>query len=166
MTYSWAGKYFWKNHISLSMVSCERGQCWDKTASSLSHVEKPRFIVDQRSVRDHFMKLEKSHKCKMAAEERASGISPEHTELDEALQDIMERSEGAKGEEMEEKNAEKEKETAENVRKRSMERLSQTRERESPESAKKKKKSYPRGRLAVELGPGQFNSEGARNYVS
>ena len=40
------------------------------------------------------MKLEKSHKQKMAAEERASGISPEHTELDEALQDIMERSEG------------------------------------------------------------------------
>ena len=128
--------------------SRERGQCWDKIANSLSHVEKPRFIVDQRSVRDHFMKLEKSHKRKMAAEERASGISPEHTELDEALQDIMERSEGAqdelaKGEERKEKNAEKEKETAENVRKRSMERLSQTRERESPESAKKKKKSYP-----------------------
>ena len=68
MTYSCAGKYFWKNHIS---------------------------------------------------------ISPEHTELDEALQDIMERSEEAqeelaKGEERKEKNAEKEKETVENVRKRSM----------------------------------------------
>ena len=59
--------------------------------------------------------------------------------------DIVERTEGAqdelaKGEERRERNAEKEKETAEDVRKRSMERLSQTRERESPESAKKKRK--------------------------
>ena len=125
--------------------SRERGQCWDRIANALSRIEKPRFMVDQRSVRDHFMKLEKNHKRKMAAEERASGIDPEHTELDEALQDIVERTEGAqdelaKGEERRERNAEKEKETAEDVRKRSMERLSQTRERESPESAKKKRK--------------------------
>ena len=109
--------------------SRERGQCWDKIANSLNSVEKPKFNVDQRSVRDHYMKLGKMHKRKMAAEERASGISPEHTELDEALQDIIERSEGAqdelaKGEERKEKNAEKDKETAENARKRSMERLS------------------------------------------
>ena len=72
--------------------SHERGQCWDRIANALSKIEKPRFMVDQRSVRDHFMKLEKNHKCKMAAEERASGIDPEHTELNEALQDIVERS--------------------------------------------------------------------------
>ena len=79
-------------------------------------------MVDQRSVSDHPMKLEKNHKRKMAAEERASGIDPEHTELDEAFQDIVERTEGAqdelaKGEERRESNAEKEKETAEDVRK-------------------------------------------------
>ena len=126
--------------------SRECGQCWDKIANSLSHVKKPRFIVDQRSVRDHFLKLERLHKRKMAAEGRASGISPEITELDEALQDIIESIEGAheelaKGEERKERNAEQEKETAENVRKRSMERLAETRDRESPESAKKRKKN-------------------------
>ena len=125
--------------------SREHGQCWDKIANSLNCVEKPKFNVDQRSVRDHYMKLEKVHKRKM---ERASGISPELTELGEALQDIIESSEGAqdevaKGEERKGKNAEKAKETAENVRKRSMERLSQIRERERPESAKKKEKSFP-----------------------
>ena len=93
---------------------------------------------------------------KLAAEERASGIDPEHTELDEALQDIVERSESAqdelaKGEEKErERNAKEEKETAADARKRSMERLSQTRERESPESAKKKKKmQQPRGHSGI-----------------
>ena len=45
-------------------------------------------MVDQRSVGDCFIKLDKNHKRKMAAEERASGIDPTHTEMDEALQDI------------------------------------------------------------------------------
>ena len=50
-------------------------------------------IVDQRSVRARFTKLEKLHKSKMAEEEKASGISPEITEIDEALEDIVQRRE-------------------------------------------------------------------------
>ncbi len=95
--------------------SRERGQCWDRIANSLTHIEMPRFIVDQRSVRDHFLKLERLFKKKMAEEERASGISPETTELDEALQDIFDRSQGAqeelaRGEEIKDRRAQKEKE--------------------------------------------------------
>ena len=126
--------------------SRERGQHWDKIATSLNQMGKPRFLVDQRSVRDRFLKLERNFKGKMAEEERASGIEPpEPTELDQAIQDIIERSEEAqdemaKGDERREKAAEKEKETAESVRKRSMERLAETRQRESPENGSRKRR--------------------------
>ena len=37
----------------------ERGQCWDKIASNLNRIGNPRFWVDQRAVRDRFLKLER-----------------------------------------------------------------------------------------------------------
>ncbi len=103
------------------------------------------FTVDQRAVKDRFVKLEKGFKGKVAEENRASGVVPEHTKLDQALEDILEWSEAAqeevaRGDKRKEKNAEKERETAESVRKRPMERLAETRGRESPESATKEKK--------------------------
>ena len=113
----------------------EKGQCWDSVAENLNAVSTVRFQVDQRGVRDRYSKLVKIFKRKTAAEERASGISPEVTELDMALENIIELAESAEGElargdESKRKSAEKEKETAESVRKRSMERLAETRERE------------------------------------
>ena len=56
----------------------------------------------------------------MFAEERASGISPEKTELDETLETILERTEWAEeklecGMENKKRMDEKDKETAENV---------------------------------------------------
>ena len=72
----------------------ERGQCWDKIASSLNRLGSPRFWVDKRAVRDRFLKLERAFKRKMAEEERASGISPpEPTDLDMAIRDIIDRGE-------------------------------------------------------------------------
>ena len=32
--------------------SRERGRCWDKIANSLNAMERPKFAVDQRGVRD------------------------------------------------------------------------------------------------------------------
>ena len=65
----------------------------------------------------------------MREEERASGISPEISELDEAIESIVELSAVAEEEIMEaqkakNKRSETERETAESVRKRSKERLS------------------------------------------
>ncbi len=51
---------------------------------------KPRFQVDQRSIRDRFLKLERNFKRKMAQDERASGI--DSPELDVAVQDIVDRT--------------------------------------------------------------------------
>jgi len=85
-------------------------------------VEGLRFVVDQRGVWERYAKLERNFKRKIAAEERASGISPDKTELDEAIENIMERREGAEEEiaQRAESTAvvmEKERETAESVRK-------------------------------------------------
>ena len=76
----------------------ERGHAWDKVASALNLVEGLRFVVDQRGVRERYAKLERNFKRKMAAEASASGISPEKTELDQAIESIMERREGAEEE--------------------------------------------------------------------
>ena len=64
----------------------------------------------------------------MASVERASGISPEMTELDEALENIIEMMEETvkTGRGVEKKKEENEKQVAETVRKRSMETLSET----------------------------------------
>ena len=126
--------------------SRERGHCWDTIADHLNQMSKEFFFVDQRSVRDRFTKLEKNHKRKMSEEEKASGISPEFTELDQALEDIIDRAQEAQhnlleeGEKIE-KMAEKERVTAEDIRKRSMERLGETKEREKGNEKKKQRRS-------------------------
>ncbi len=89
MTYCYAGKSLWMNRTR------ERGHCWDTIADHLNQMSKEFFLVDQRSVRDRFTKLEKNHKRKMSEEEKASGISPEFTELDQALEDIIDRAQKA-----------------------------------------------------------------------
>ena len=124
--------------------SRERGHCWDTIANHLNSMREERFIVDQRSVRDRFTKLEKLHKRKMAEEEKASGISPEITEIDivdivEITREVQEHL--AMENEEKENVAQKEKETAENVRKRSMERLAETKARENIKKSNKQKSS-------------------------
>ncbi len=79
----------------------------------------------------------------MAEKQRASSISPEQTELEWGIEDIVKMSESAqeelqRAEENKRLDVEREKGTAEIVRKRLMERLAQTREKEGSESAKKR----------------------------
>ena len=122
----------------------DRGQAWERIANNLNgNSADCRFIVNQRGVRDRYSILEKAFKRKMAAEERASGITAESTELDQAVEGIIRRSEGAqaeieRSEENRKKQTEAEKETAESIRKVSMERLAETREREIGEGSRKR----------------------------
>ena len=124
----------------------DRGQAWEKIANNLnSNSTDCRFVVNQRGVRDRYTILEKAFKRKMASEERASGIAAEVTELDQAIESIIGRSEGAqaeiaRSEENRKKQTEAEKETAESVRTVSMERLAETREREIGEGSRKKRR--------------------------
>ena len=59
----------------------------------LNSISEPRLGVNQRSVRHHFKTLMDNFKGKIRAEDRALGISPEESETDIALQDIVERFE-------------------------------------------------------------------------
>ena len=75
-------------------------------------------------------------------EERASGTSPQMTEVDEAIEIIIGPAESAKeelakAEGERSKVKEKEKETAEGVRKRAMKQLGETKERENGKRVKK-----------------------------
>ena len=46
-------------------------------SKTLNSSERPRFMVDQRAVRDRFCRLQKDFKRKRAHEERASGTCPD-----------------------------------------------------------------------------------------
>ena len=124
----------------------DRGQAWEKIANNLNQNNADcRFIVNQRGVRDRYTILEKAFRKKMAAEERASGITTESTELDQAIESIIGRSEGAQAEiarsdDSRKKQMEAEKETAESIRKVAMERLAETREREIVEGSRKRRR--------------------------
>jgi len=121
-----------QNPFKFKFGSRERGQCWDSIADVLNDAEQPGFNVDQRGVRERYSKLEKNFKKRMASEERASGIIGEDiSELDQAIETILGLIEAAdlesvKSIEKKKKELEREKETAESVRKRSMERLGET----------------------------------------
>ena len=99
-----------------------RGKTWEKIANFLNEIGHPNLNVDQRAVRDLFLKLERAHKRKMAQEEGTSGINTENTELDDAMEEIVGKSQAAEEEqrkvdEGKQKNVEMEKATAESVRK-------------------------------------------------
>ena len=70
--------------------STERGNAWTSIASDLNAVQELRFTVTQKAVRDRFKLLVGRFKRKMNDEEAASGICPGESELDQALQNIVE----------------------------------------------------------------------------
>ena len=73
--------------------SPEHGRVWEQIAESLNgqREDKILFKVSQRSVRDRFSVLKNNVTKRQREEERASGISPEISEGDEWLEDIIER---------------------------------------------------------------------------
>ena len=122
--------------------SRERGQCLDRIAESANAVPTLWFKVNQRALRDKLNNLLKDYMSKRNKEERDTGISPEHRELDDLLQDMCERKQEAEAT-YTEKNLEKTKkieekrDAAEKIRHTSMKRLSETRKREGAESSSK-----------------------------
>ena len=73
--------------------SPEHGRVWEQIAESLNgqREDKILFKVSQRSVRDRFNVLKDNVTKRLREEERASAISPEISEDDEWLEDIIER---------------------------------------------------------------------------
>ena len=115
--------------------SVERGQACDEIAAILnSLVEEPFFKVTPRSVRDRYSLLVKKYKSKWRAEDKASGIAPSYTEIDEALYDLIERfdeADAARQKATAEKKSKVEEELvqAQNMRNASLETFGETRKR-------------------------------------
>lgn len=125
--------------------SRERGHCLDRIAESLNQLEKPCFNVSQKSIRDRLKILERDFKKKDRFERNASGISPEKSEVDEFMEDYLERREeqekqsettSAEGRDK----AAKEKASAEDMRNKAMERLAETKKRAGDDPPRKKRK--------------------------
>ena len=75
--------------------SQERGKVWEKIAESLNGLNtvcELYFKVTQRSVRDRYKILVDNFKKREREKAAASGISPEETESDIALADIIEEA--------------------------------------------------------------------------
>ena len=100
-----------------------------------------KFKVRTRSVRDRYTLLVKKYKKKWSEEEKASGINPKHTEIDDALLDLIQRFDEAGSErkkESEEKNAKKEEDLvkAQEIRKKYLESFDKTRKRKAKSEKK------------------------------
>ena len=115
----------------------DRGQVWEGFTARLNATELFHDrLRNKRAVRDRYQLLSKKFKNKMAEEERASGISPEMTETDKLLEQIVEQfeeSERDAGEQSEknDQNKENERKKAEEMRNRSMEKLGETQKRKA-----------------------------------
>ena len=73
----------------MSLPSIQRSALWQKIAENLNSVKDPCFIVEKRSVRDHIAILIQRFKRQQAQELRESGTTPQHTELDTAIEQII-----------------------------------------------------------------------------
>ena len=115
--------------------SVEQGQCWDGISMLLTTIENPVFKVSTRSVRDRYTLLVKKYKARRSAEEKAR-ISPDHTEIDDAIQDLLEQFEEADNCRKVDKNekAGEQLAAAQEIRNASLETFSQTVKRKESET--------------------------------
>ena len=124
---------------------------WQKIADNLSSYSSPKFSVTKRAVRDRYGIISDKYKKKIRAEERASGIQVDETELGVLLEEVIERENLAEEECSEGKRkVESDKQKAVDIRKTAMESLSQTKKRKVGEEAADRKKSRRSGSEAIE----------------
>ncbi|KAK2567110.1 hypothetical protein P5673_008908 [Acropora cervicornis] len=128
--------------------SIQRGQVWKNIAERLVTVKEVQFKadLDQRAVRDRYNLLANKLRRKLKDKEKASGIETDMTELEAALEDLIEREDqsDAQHKENQEQNIKKreDREVAEDMRAKSLERLGETqkRKREDIQLSQVKKK--------------------------
>ena len=124
----------------------ERVEIWANIAASQEQVKDPKFKIDKRSVRDRFNKLIQDHKKKARDEQRASSISPEQDEVDNALDDIVTMIEEGKSEqdlqnEARQRKVDDQQGKAVEMRNRSLETFAESRNRNGDAPPKKPNRS-------------------------
>jgi hypothetical protein len=118
----------------------QRGNKWKEIVSNLMDIESPKFKVDCRAVRDRYNLLSQRLRKKLKDEQAASGIETDMSEIETALEEVIEKEDASEetqeGEsESKRKAKEQEKGTAESMRKKAMETLGETKKRKSEDES-------------------------------
>ena len=126
----------------------KRSEKWAEVVENLSAVECLHFKVDKRAVRDRNNLLQSNYCRKLKQEEKASGVAVEMSEVERALEFIMEKEDAAEELRQEGKlkkvTDEADKVISEDITKKAMENLEETLKRKRAESGitpTKKKRS-------------------------
>ena len=130
--------------------SRERGAAWRSIAESLCTCQAKYFKVDARAVRERVGVIIAKHHQKMVDEEAASGISPEHTELDDAIEELSKKIEEYESKHLKNVQENKSEEDtnklkATEMRTRAVESLGETMKRKASENTPTKKKKRSSG---------------------
>ena len=72
-----------------------RGTRWEEVAENLNKIQQIYFKVDKRAVRDRYNLLSKELRNKLKREEKESGIETDMTEIEMALEDLIEKEDAA-----------------------------------------------------------------------
>lgn len=128
------------NPYSAKKKSIQRSELWQKIAENVNSVKDPCFIVEKRSVRDHIAILIQRFKRQQAQELRESGTTPQHTELDTAIKQIIAMEESSDTEQPEMNGAnrgkvEADRKKAEDMRQKALETMGKTHKRNSEEGS-------------------------------
>ena len=85
------------NPYQAKKKTVQRGQLWQTVAGNLVQLEDPVFkkSLSKRSVQDRCTLLCEKHKKRMKYETKASGISPNVTELDNLIEETLEKEEAS-----------------------------------------------------------------------
>ena len=126
-----------------------RGTKWEEVAKNLNKIKQIYFKVDKRAVRDRYNLLAKELRKKLKREKKESGVETDMTEVEMALEELIEKEDAAETEQRVVDNQKKAKdsqdrENAENIRKKAMERLGQTQKRKADENESEGKRRKKR----------------------
>ena len=75
-----------------------RGTKWEEVAENLNKIQQVYFKVDKRAVRDRYNLLSKELRNKLKREEKESGIETDLTEVEMALEELIEKEDAAETE--------------------------------------------------------------------
>jgi len=100
-----------------------RGTKWEEVAQNLNKIQEVYFKVYKRAVRDRYNLLSKELRTKLKTEERESGIETDMTEVEVALEELIEKEDAAETEQRVVDSQKKmkdsqDRENAENIRKK------------------------------------------------
>jgi hypothetical protein len=119
----------------------KRSAKWTMVVENLSNVETVHFKVDNRAVRDRYNLLSTNYRRKLKKEVKESGIEVEMTDIEKALEALIEKEDAAEELRQEGKlkqlTNEADRLKAGEIRKKAMESLGETKKRKTEESGVK-----------------------------